>query len=102
MDDSSFYDIIGCTAMIMEKVGDSYAKFLFQDDSKFHLISLQVQFLSAGRGQTTLAVECETIDWNEKSHALIRVNLLKPSSPGKNRKKGPTVLAEGTLKYVVA
>lgn len=84
--------------MIMEKVGDSYASSLFKD-SDYHLDSLQVQFLSAGRGHKTLRIECETIELKEKSHALIRVNLMKPT-PGK--KKGPKVLAEGALKYVVA
>ena len=83
--------------MIMEKVGDSYASSLFTD-SNFYLESLQVQFLSAGRGQKTLTIESETIDFMEKSHALIRVKLMKPSS---GKKKGPTVLAEGTLKYAV-
>lgn len=84
--------------MIMEKVGDSYASSLLKGSS-FHLDSLQVQFLAAGRGQKTLKVECETIDFKEKSHALIRVNLMKPDS-GKN--KGPAVLAQGTLKYIVS
>lgn len=84
--------------MILEKVGDSYASSLFEDQN-FYLESLQVQFLSAGRGQKTLIVECETIDFTKKSHALIRVNLMNPNS-GKER-KGPTVLAQGTLKYVV-
>lgn len=84
--------------MIIEKVGDSYASSLFKD-STVSLESLQVQFLSAGRGQKTLNIECETIDITEKSHALIRVNLMKPKS---GKKKGPTILAQGTLKYVVS
>mmetsp|Transcript_19860 Transcript_19860/g.48757 ORF Transcript_19860/g.48757 Transcript_19860/m.48757 type:complete len:328 (-) Transcript_19860:26-1009(-) len=87
----------GCSVMVMEKVGDSYASSLFKD-SNFYLESLQVQFLSAGRGQKTLTLECETIEFTEKSHALIRVNLMKPKS---GNKKGPTVLAEGAFKYVV-
>lgn len=88
----------GCSAMIIEKVGDSYVSSLFKD-STISLESLQVQFLSAGRGQKTLNIECETIDITEKSHALIRVNLMKPKS---GKKKGPTILAQGTLKYVVS
>ncbi|CAJ1943391.1 unnamed protein product [Cylindrotheca closterium] len=87
----------GCTAMIMEKVGESYANSLFKD-SKFYLESLQVQFLSAGRGQKILTIESETIEFTENNHALIRVKLMKPNS---GKKKGPTVLAEGTLRYLV-
>lgn len=88
----------GCTAMIIEKVGDSYAASLFKDAGSIYLESIQVQFLSAGRGRKTLTIECETIDFTESSHALVLVNISKPNSG----KRGPTVLSQGVLKYVVA
>jgi len=88
----------GCTAMIIEKVGDSYAVSLFKDTSSIYLESIQVQFLSAGRGQNTLTIECDTIEFTENSHALVRVNIIKPGSG----KRGPAILSQGVLKYVVA
>jgi acyl-coenzyme A thioesterase PaaI-like protein len=101
----------GCTAMIMEKVAEPYAKDILQSSSPdaIHLESLQIQFVAGGRGRKTLQIACETIDVVENSHALVRVTLLKPkpekkkdTSPADDSKENDaSIVAQGVLKFVV-
>lgn len=99
----------GCISMIMEQVADAYAVDLLQSSShdKVQCESLQIQFIAGARGRQTLEVVCETIDVVANSHALVRVNLLRPNR-GKKNEGSPkkvnqaSILAQGMLKFVVA
>eukprot|EP00980_Cylindrotheca_fusiformis_P031761 scaffold26902_cov98-Cylindrotheca_fusiformis.AAC.2 len=91
----------GCTAMLMEKVAEPYAKNLLK--SSIVCESIQIQFIAAARGRQTLEVDCEPIDVVEKSHALVRVNLRKPKKGKKKDSNHPaSLLAQGLFRFTVA